>query len=99
MYCMDSLGDFKYCDIYTTVSCNGEKIKSYSAICWWISYKPESFHPSCLNLLVTLSIEVIVEISVWNRCRENGNVAFSLDYALLEEIEDVSELPVCVISP
>lgn len=38
-----------------------------------------------------LSTDIIVEINVWNRGRENGNVAFSLDCVILEEIKDPLE--------
>lgn len=40
----------------------------------------------------------IVEIHVWNRGKKNGNVVFSLDDVILEEIKDLLEPPACVIS-
>lgn len=46
-----------------------------------------------------LSTDIIVEIKAWNSSRENGNVAFSLDYVILGEIKDLPEPPACVISP
>lgn len=53
----------------------------------------------CLNLFCNSGHRHCVEITVQNRARHSGNVGFSLDYVILEEIKDLLKIAACFISP